>query len=231
MIAPAPAVHASVASNKTGTRDLWRKLAWPLLLACGFLIFISASSIYLVISSQSSQEMMNRALQVENSLRGILAVVRIAESEQRGYLLTGDPQYLDTYRAGITATAPVIAELKAEIGDPAKVVYKAMEAVLVPPPWYSGRVVLLGDAAHATTPHLGQGAGMAIEDAVVLAEELNSDGSVRQQLERYMERRYERCRFIVESSELIGKFQMNEVDEVDEKSMVEKMQQVTAQPI
>jgi len=51
------------------------------------------------------------------------------------------------------------------------------------------------------------------------------------QLERYMERRYERCRFIVESSELIGKFQMNEVDEVDEKSMVEKMQQVTAQPI
>jgi len=39
----------------------------------------------------------------------------------------------------------LIAELKAEIGDPAKVVYKAMEAVLVPPPWYSGRVVLLGD--------------------------------------------------------------------------------------
>jgi 2-polyprenyl-6-methoxyphenol hydroxylase-like FAD-dependent oxidoreductase len=125
----------------------------------------------------------------------------------------------------------LIGELKSEINDPAKVVYKPMEVVLVPPPWYSGRVVLLGDAAHATTPHLGQGAGMAIEDAVVLSEELTSVGSVEQQLERYMQRRYERCKFIVESSELIGRYQMGEAAEVDEKSMVEKMQRVTAQPI
>src|SRR5215510_4410620 len=38
--------------------------------------------------------------------------------------------------------------------------------------WVSGRVALLGDAAHALTPNMGQGAGMAMEDAVVLAEEL-----------------------------------------------------------
>jgi salicylate hydroxylase len=37
-------------------------------------------------------------------------------------------------------------------------------------PWHRGRVVLLGDAAHATLPHLGQGANMAIDDAVCLAE-------------------------------------------------------------
>jgi 2-polyprenyl-6-methoxyphenol hydroxylase-like FAD-dependent oxidoreductase len=91
--------------------------------------------------------------------------------------------------------------------------------------------VLLGDAAHATTPHLGQGAGMAIEDAVVLAEELSHGNSVKSQLRRYMERRYDRCKFIVESSELIGKFQMNEVEDVDEKFMVEEMFRVTAQPI
>jgi len=35
--------------------------------------------------------------------------------------------------------------------------------------WHTGRVVLIGDAAHAMTPHAAQGAGMAIEDAVVLA--------------------------------------------------------------
>jgi PAS domain S-box-containing protein len=75
-----------------------RKLALPLLLACGFLIFVSSSSIYLVVSSQSSRELMNRALQLENKLWGILAAVRVAESEQRGYLLTGDPSYLETFR-------------------------------------------------------------------------------------------------------------------------------------
>lgn len=125
----------------------------------------------------------------------------------------------------------LIGELKSEINDPAKVVYKPMEVVLVQPPWHSGRVVLLGDAAHATTPHLGQGAGMAIEDAVVLAEELSAGCSVQCQLERYMERRYDRCKFIVEGSELIGRFQMDEVDEVDEKGMVEEMLRITALPI
>src|SRR5262249_34898010 len=40
------------------------------------------------------------------------------------------------------------------------------------PRWSQGRVVLLGDAAHATTPGVGQGAAQAIEDAVVLADEL-----------------------------------------------------------
>jgi len=43
--------------------------------------------------------------------------------------------------------------------------YRPLEAILMPKPWYRGRVVLIGDAAHATTPHLASGAGMAIEDA------------------------------------------------------------------
>ena len=45
--------------------------------------------------------------------------------------------------------------------------------------WGSARVTLLGDAAHPTTPTKGQGAGMAIEDAAVLAEELSIDPSLR----------------------------------------------------
>jgi PAS domain S-box-containing protein len=95
----------------------WRHLVWPLLVACGFLIFVSGSSIYLVISSQSSREMMNRALQLENRLWGVLAVVRVAESEQRGYLLTGDPAYLDTFRNTIDAGAAAIAGIKKTVAD------------------------------------------------------------------------------------------------------------------
>jgi 2-heptyl-3-hydroxy-4(1H)-quinolone synthase len=49
-------------------------------------------------------------------------------------------------------------------------------------PWVKGRVVLLGDAAHALTPNLGQGAGMAMEDAAVLGEELADAASGRQSL-------------------------------------------------
>ena len=63
-----------------------------------------------------------------------------------------------------------------------------------------GRVVLLGDAVHATTPHLGQGAGMAIEDSIVLAEELARQTTPEDAFTAYQARRFERCRYIVEQS-------------------------------
>ena len=106
------AAEASVAADKPGLRYPWRKLAWPLMLACGFLTFVSASSIYLVVSSQSSQEMMNRALLIENKLWAVLAAVRVAESEQRGYLLTSDPNYLDVSRSSVDAGLAAIAAVK-----------------------------------------------------------------------------------------------------------------------
>ncbi|MEO8445634.1 MAG: FAD-dependent monooxygenase [Gammaproteobacteria bacterium] len=53
------------------------------------------------------------------------------------------------------------------------------------PAWSQGRVTLLGDAAHPTTPFLGQGAAMALEDALVLARTLAAAGSVPEALARY----------------------------------------------
>jgi PAS domain S-box-containing protein len=117
----AMATRASEATPPGGKpeRRAWTDLVWPLLVACSFLIFLSGSSIYLVISSQSSREMMNRALQLENRLWGVLAVVRVAESEQRGYLLTGDPAYLETFRNTIDASAAAIADVtRAVAGQP-----------------------------------------------------------------------------------------------------------------
>lgn len=56
-----------------------------------------------------------------------------------------------------------------------------------------GRVALLGDAAHPMRPYLAQGAGMAIEDAQVLAQCLASDaGSVTQRLQSYADQRWAR---------------------------------------
>src|SRR5271155_1960845 len=91
-------VPRSEAQKRLGSRkprSLWRTVAWPLALGCGFLIFVVGSSIYLVVLSQSISELANRTLQIESSMFVLQAAIGTAESEQRGYLLTGDPDYLD----------------------------------------------------------------------------------------------------------------------------------------
>ena len=78
----------------------------------------------------------------------------------------------------------------------------------MPAPLHRGRVVLVGDAAHATTPHIAQGASMAFEDAVVLSELLGEAPSIDQALQAYTARRWERCRLIVHNSLQIGRWQL-----------------------
>lgn len=70
--------------------------------------------------------------------------------------------------------------------------------------WAQGRAVLLGDAAHAMTPNIGQGAGMAMEDAAVLAEELASAPAPEAALERYARRRRPRVDTIMKVSREVG---------------------------
>jgi 2-polyprenyl-6-methoxyphenol hydroxylase-like FAD-dependent oxidoreductase len=70
--------------------------------------------------------------------------------------------------------------------------------------WHSGRVVLLGDAAHPMTPNLGQGAGQAIEDAVVLDKCLAATSSLEDALRRYEEQRVTRANSIVRASRRFG---------------------------
>ena len=91
-------------------------------------------------------------------------------------------------------TAPIVVEVRQRMGSPEKVVWRPFENTLVPPPWYRGRVILIGDAAHTMTPHLTAGGGMAIEDAVILAETLAQAGSVPDALRSFMNRRFERVR-------------------------------------
>ncbi|MCZ0954374.1 MAG: FAD-dependent monooxygenase [Rhodospirillaceae bacterium] len=87
--------------------------------------------------------------------------------------------------------------------------YRPLEAAIQPRPWHTGRITLLGDSAHATTPHLASGAGMAVESAIVLGEELQkTGGDILAALDAYEERRFERCRDVVESSLEIGEAQL-----------------------
>ncbi|TFJ85886.1 hypothetical protein NSK_002706 [Nannochloropsis salina CCMP1776] len=74
--------------------------------------------------------------------------------------------------------------------------------------WHKDRLVIIGDAAHATLPHVGQGANMALEDAVVLADALEAHDfrHVEAALSSFYARRRERTKRIVESSRVMGWF-------------------------
>lgn len=89
-----------------------------------------------------------------------------------------------------------------ELTDPAKVLRHDLYALDIPlPAFHRGRVALLGDAAHAMTPHLGQGGCQAIEDAVVLAHLVDGPGD----LPAYTAARLPRTTRIARRSRMIGR--------------------------
>ena len=66
--------------------------------------------------------------------------------------------------------------------------------------WHSGRVVLVGDAAHASSPMMGQGGCMAMEDACTLADELRAAAAVESALASYVSRRKPRVKWVQQQS-------------------------------
>lgn len=73
------------------------------------------------------------------------------------------------------------------------------------PQWRRGRVVLLGDAVHATTPNLGQGACMAVESSLALARCLADGKDLRSSLRRYESERMPRTAWITRRSYRLGR--------------------------
>ncbi|MGC4020903.1 MAG: FAD-dependent monooxygenase [Cyclobacteriaceae bacterium] len=73
------------------------------------------------------------------------------------------------------------------------------------PKWWEGKVALLGDAAHATTPNLGQGGCQAVEDAYVIAKCLKENSSVEKAFEQYQNIRYKKAVHVVNMSWTFGK--------------------------
>lgn len=111
-------------------------------------------------------------------------------------------------RALLEPFGGAVPAVRESITRPDQVNYRPLEWVLLPKPWHRGRVVLIGDAAHATTPHMASGAGMAAEDGLVLAEELARHSDIASALDAFAERRFERARLVVENSVRIGEMEM-----------------------
>lgn len=106
------------------------------------------------------------------------------------------------------------------LGAQSQVNYRPLECLLLPDPWYKGRIVLIGDAAHATTPHLASGAGIAVEDGLVLAEEIAGEGPVEAALARFMKRRFDRARRVVETSIRVGEIEMAAGDQAAATALI-----------
>jgi len=134
-------------------------------------------------------------------------------------------------RARAKMAPPQIKALLDQITDDKGVVARPLEVVFVEGDWHKGRVVLIGDAIHASTPHLAQGAGMAIEDCLVLVEELARADTPEQAFAAYRTRRMPRVSHVAKASIRIGDMQMGKVPPFDVGAVTGQTIGMMAQPI
>lgn len=103
------------------------------------------------------------------------------------------------------------------------------------PEWYSDNLCLIGDAAHATTPNMGQGACQAIEDAYIIGKLLVENKDFNQVFENFQKIRRKKVDYVVNTSRMIGKislwkygtgfrnFLMRQIPESTNKKLIEKL--------
>ena len=134
---------------------------------------------------------------------------------------TLDPdEYADEMRALSEGYGGAWPELRAAFTDPKAVNYAWFDRHLVEGPWHRGRIVLVGDSAHACPPTFAQGAAMSLEDAQVLAELLTGlddwdARSLNRLLTDYHARRLPRVRMVVDASVQLGQWLLDGVRDAD----------------
>lgn len=116
-------------------------------------------------------------------------------------------------------TAPTVRAAIDAIQLPGELMFRPFDGTFVPAPWNRGRIVLMGDAAHAPTPQLTSGGGMAIEDAVVLGESIRDCGTVEEAIAAYNARRVPRAKRVWDNTVQLSRYEQNPSPENKQKSM------------
>ncbi|MEK8044799.1 FAD-dependent oxidoreductase [Ideonella margarita] len=127
--------------------------------------------------------------------------------------------------------APVLRQIREQITPESQINYRPLEGLLMPRPWANGRVVMIGDTVHATTPHLASGACIGVEDALVLAEELGRGDDLPTALAAFEARRWERCRMVVENSTRLGEIEISGGDKEEHGRIMRDSLMALSQPI
>ena len=116
-----------------------------------------------------------------------------------------DEEIRTTFTALLDSMAAhAIRELRSRLTETSELIGRPFHWILLPDPWYKGRTLLIGDAAHATSAHMGMGGGMALEDAVVLGQCIADAATLSEALATFMKRRFERVKLVVETSNKLG---------------------------
>ncbi|MDZ5111369.1 FAD-dependent oxidoreductase [Pseudomonas putida] len=128
-----------------------------------------------------------------------------------------------------------VAEIREGILDGSlanhRLLYRPLAGHMMPAPWHRGRIVLLGDAIHATTPHLASGAGIAVEGAIVLAEEIARRHSLEGALTAYAGRHFDRASLVVRASATLGQIEQEGGSLQDHTQVMIDAQQALRAPI
>ena len=100
-------------------------------------------------------------------------------------------------------------KIRDTIGPDSEVSHTRIEWLLVEDPWFRGRAIVIGDAAHACPPLIAQGAAMCAEDAVVLAELVTGEAPLGKALAAFMARRMPRVEIVVRNSLQLVRWEMD----------------------
>nr|WP_274637176.1 FAD-dependent oxidoreductase [Microbacterium bovistercoris] len=126
-----------------------------------------------------------------HSLRdGMVYIAAGLDMENR---VVGHDEGIQLFRSALRKfPAPRVQELLTAVEDSDDIIVRPYTFHNLPAPWHRGRILVIGDAAHTMSAHLGAGGVMALEDGVVLGQELAGDDDIDSALMRYARRRARR---------------------------------------
>jgi 2-polyprenyl-6-methoxyphenol hydroxylase-like FAD-dependent oxidoreductase len=153
------------------------------------------------------------ALQMHVDDARIFGLVTVGAGHTYAFAISIEPRFhdpvegrLERLRGRFANFNPRVQEYLAALERDDQIICSAMEWVPVEKV-YRGRVVLVGDAAHASSPMLGQGGCMAMEDACVLAEELQAGATIEAALASFAKRRKPRVDWVQQQSMAVTQMQ------------------------
>lgn len=143
----------------------------------------------------------------------------------------GNPQHDPALFAGLLKArlaehGGVVGRIRDGLRPGDAIVYSPLHEVTLPAPWHKGRVVIAGDAAHLAAPHLTQGAAMALEDAVLLAELVDREMAVEATLDEFAARRLPRTMLVQGVSRGILEAEMSVTADTIQASLAELREQL-----
>lgn len=145
----------------------------------------------------------------------------------------GNPQhdparFVELLKGRLAEHGGIVGQIRDGLGTRDGIVYSPLHEVTLPAPWHKGRVVVAGDAAHLGAPHLTQGAAMALEDAVILAELFDREAEVEATLDEFTARRLPRTMLVQDVSRRILTAEMSVTPDTFQASLVELRDQLPA---